>query len=231
MDDCKQKWTNLRNSYARHLRNQNKPSGSGAEHKSKWYLADVLSFLKDYVQHRKQKGNFEKETAEEERIQSATEDSQATEQSQVTENANVDVVQETTGKRLATSDFERHARPKKQLPSQQVVGPMIEFLKSNTHKNAVEHPLLSYVKGMLPDYDTLTSKRQRIFKQKIVSIMNVLMDEQEMEHSSAPSQIYTQLPDPNGEVSGTSGDGSMLRSPPDLSGSDTIYSDLSYFKL
>nr|CAD7414522.1 unnamed protein product [Timema poppensis] len=57
VNDCKQKWTNLRNSYANHLRNQKKPSDFGSEQKPKWYLADGMAFLKDYMQHCKIKGN------------------------------------------------------------------------------------------------------------------------------------------------------------------------------
>lgn len=210
----------VRNSYARHLRNQNKPSGSGGEQKPKWYLADVLSFLKDHMQHRKQKGNSETEVGEEESVQSVTEDSQEI------HNENIDVVNESTGKRHAPSDFERQVRPKKKLPSDQIVGPMIDFLKSNTNKNVQEHPLLNYVKGMLPDYDTLTPRRQRIFKQKIVTLMNDLMDEQEMERSSTPPHSYTSLSCANSEVSATSDNASVLTTPHDQSGSDDNYANL-----
>ena len=70
---------------------------------------------------------------------------------------------------------------------------MIDFLKNNKHKS-VDHPLLNYVKGMLPDCNTLTPKRQRRFKQKIGTTMNDLMDEQEMEHSSTPPHSTLQFP-------------------------------------
>ncbi|XP_050065734.1 transcription factor Adf-1-like [Aphis gossypii] len=60
-NECKAKWTTLRNSFSRQLREQKKlPSGSGASsRKRKWYLFDNMLFLSDYVlQHKKMERNL-----------------------------------------------------------------------------------------------------------------------------------------------------------------------------
>ncbi|XP_076030648.1 uncharacterized protein LOC143018936 [Oratosquilla oratoria] len=48
-EKCKAKWNSIRTSYSRFLRDEKQPSGSGASKKKKWYLAESLAFLRDYM--------------------------------------------------------------------------------------------------------------------------------------------------------------------------------------
>jgi len=60
VSEYKTKWTTLRNSFSRQLREQKKiPSGSGASKKRKWYLYDNIAFLTDYMmQHKSMVSNL-----------------------------------------------------------------------------------------------------------------------------------------------------------------------------
>ncbi|XP_014280880.1 uncharacterized protein [Halyomorpha halys] len=57
--DCKSKWTSMRNSYARYLRDV-KNAAYGGVKKRKWYLADSMAFLNDFMgQNKKSPNNWD----------------------------------------------------------------------------------------------------------------------------------------------------------------------------
>ena len=69
--DCRLKWQNLRNSYRRYVRDvKYKPSGSGASNKKKWYLADCMSFLDNFInKHKPMESNMSTDDVDEEIIE------------------------------------------------------------------------------------------------------------------------------------------------------------------
>lgn len=191
--DCKQKWTNMRNSYARHLRNKNKASGSEIDNSPNWYLSEVMSFLKDHMKHRRPKRYNDKD---EENLSNDTEETE-----NLHENENIGNLNQHAKKRPVLETVQRYHPSKKFLSSQHLIAPMLNFLKSNTRsKNEQENPFLIFCKGLLPDYEQLTSKRQRLFKEKMMFFINSLLDEQESESSinnfCAPTIAH------NGTISG-----------------------------
>ncbi|KAL1494908.1 hypothetical protein ABEB36_010420 [Hypothenemus hampei] len=128
--ECKNKWNSVRSSYSRYLRHQKKlPSGSGTSKRKKWYLADNMTFLKDFMgQHRQPVGNATiEETSEialdldQERCIGDDEDTQDTPIS------------------ITSSDSQSmtQGRSKPKVPKMAsvvgaVAGPMIKFLESRT---------------------------------------------------------------------------------------------------
>ncbi|XP_067626223.1 uncharacterized protein [Eurosta solidaginis] len=48
VNECKRKWLSLRNSYARYLR-ETRTSDLRGKKRKQWYMADAMSFVKDYV--------------------------------------------------------------------------------------------------------------------------------------------------------------------------------------
>jgi len=179
---CKSKWTSLRNSFARELRElKNKQSGSASSKKRKWYLFESMSFLTDFMlQHKKMASNISDIYVEE------TEENRESDEEQ-----NVTQVEENTTveKSIITEsepDFRQPVfkKPKKKeykTASEKVAEPMIEFLKSRTNKptRVEDPPELLFFKSLIPDYNKLNEKNQRRFKNDLLTILNNYLDEQE----------------------------------------------------
>jgi hypothetical protein len=75
--------------------------------------------------------------------------------------------------------------------SERVVLPVMDFLNSNSEKSAQDHPLLDFVKGLLPDFQQLSARRQRVFKLRTITLLNELLDEEESETTNFPSRTST----------------------------------------
>lgn len=59
VQDCKERWKNLRGSYTRHLKYINTPSGSAAKKKKPYYLAEYMTFLLPFTKSRTMKSNIQ----------------------------------------------------------------------------------------------------------------------------------------------------------------------------
>ncbi|XP_029348049.1 uncharacterized protein LOC107882666 [Acyrthosiphon pisum] len=141
-NECKAKWTTLRNSFSRELRQRKLPSGSGASsRKRQWYLFDNMLFLSDYVlQHKKMESNLssshidhlENESLVEQPIVSDTEKNLETaEQDEVLSQT---IVTEDVENEKSSNEplFKKPRTNRKMLPSERVVEPMLEFIKTRT---------------------------------------------------------------------------------------------------
>lgn len=184
---CKSKWTSLRNSFARELRElKNKKSGSAGSKKRKWYLFDSMSFLTGFMmQHKKMGSNINNDYLNEsEEIGESGEDDTI-----VVDNIGDNVVENTVGE-IEQDIFEPifkkpkqtlRKNPYKTTASDKVAEPMIEFLKSRTNKPVPieEPPELLFFKSLIPDYKKLNDKNQRKFKNLVLSSLNSYLDEQE----------------------------------------------------
>jgi hypothetical protein len=179
---CKSKWTNLRNSFARELReHKNTNSGSVGLKKKKWYLFDRMNFLTDFMlQHKKIGGNIShaylKETKE--CIESEEEqDAMQVEESAITES-------EPDSRQLVFKKPKKNiitARKLYKTPSEKVAESKITFLKLRTDKAIyTEDPSeLLFFKSLLPDYKKLNEKNQRRFKNAMLTTLNNYLDKQE----------------------------------------------------
>jgi hypothetical protein len=94
-------------------------------------------------------------------------------------------------KRPSPELYQSHKRPKKMLQSEGVVLPVMDFLNSNSEKGAQDHPLLDFVKGLVPDFEQLSGRRQRVFKLRTITLLNELLDEEESEATDFPSRATT----------------------------------------
>ncbi|KAE9542410.1 hypothetical protein AGLY_003271 [Aphis glycines] len=85
--------------------------------------------------------------------------------------------------------FKRPKKPKTQLKtaSEQVVEPMIEFLKSRTKQanTSEDSSEILFFKSLIPDYKKLNDKNQRRFKQVVLSTLNSYIDDQEQNQQAS----------------------------------------------
>ncbi|XP_050317413.1 uncharacterized protein LOC126751299 [Bactrocera neohumeralis] len=163
---CKNKWINLRNSYSRYLREEkNKPSRSSGKQKRKWYLADAMSFLKEFVhQHRDMSSILP--------VNSTDIEEQTADMSQYDF---TDAVSNDKSSPIPT-------KKSKTSISEMIAGPMIEFLNSRTKQKPKENGNELFFKSLLCDYEKLSSKRQRLFRMYMLNKMNQFQEEEENEY-------------------------------------------------
>lgn len=188
--DCRMKWHNLRSSYSRYLRDIKKqPSGSGCNKKKKWYLADAMSFLNNYVsQHKPMASNMN--CVEDEESEVLPGDKETNEDSNPC----------TSESRSSSGSFKPSSSSKhwKHSPAEVLAAPMAKFLQSVSEPRVKEQesPLVNFFRGVLPDIEKLAPKRQRMFKAELVKLVNKLVDEEEEENarvSSRPSSTYSAM--------------------------------------
>lgn len=179
---CKSKWTSLRNSYARELREiKNKKSGSAASKKRKWYLFESMSFLSDFMLQHKQMISNVSDNCNEHNERSESEEYSF--DTSIVED-NISPEDGTTSEcELNETVFKRPKKPKTQFKtaSEQVAEPMIEFLKSRTKQanTSEDSSEILFFKSLIPDYKKLNDKNQRRFKQVVLSTLNSYIDDQE----------------------------------------------------
>ncbi|XP_076069193.1 uncharacterized protein LOC143041239 [Oratosquilla oratoria] len=205
-EKCKAKWNSIRTSYSRFLRDEKQPSGSGASKKKKWYLAESLAFLRDYMGKHRNLGS----------------NSNVVDENEAEQNADVsDFSEEADGIAIPAEqsspcpDNFAQPPPKKKTKGKtsmitDVAGPMIEFLKSRTSVAKTEMTQShnsKFLESLVPDMDKLTPRRQRQFKEKALTTLNRFLDEQEEEAvwlsrdpqcttTLAPSPQYVNSPSP-----------------------------------
>lgn len=182
MSVCKSKWTSLRNSYARELREiKNKKSGSAGPKKRKWYLFESMRFLSNFmVQHKQMISNVNNNSDEpDERGESDLYDTAIVEGNTSLEDSTVSTQCEQP---LTDAVFKTLKKSKIQLKTanEKVARPTIEFLKSRTKLASVEDSSeILFFKSLIPDLKKLNEKNQRHFKQVVLSTLNNFIDEQE----------------------------------------------------
>lgn len=165
------------------------PSGSGASKRKKWYLADCLTFLKDFVgQHRKSASNV---TVEEDVDETQLGGEVINEDDDTIDSPLTNEVLDTAGSSRSSSANAAPARTaskRKSSALEAVTGPMINFLESRTVQSQPGNqpipsmgPTAKFLDSLVSDVEKLNSKRQRLFKSKVLDILNNLLDEQEAE--------------------------------------------------
>lgn len=166
-----------------------------------------MLFLSDYVlQHKKMESNLsssnidhlENESLVEQPIVSDTEKNLETaEQDEVLSQT---IVTEDVENEKSSNEplFKKPRTNRKMLPSERVVEPMLEFIKTRTQpkKNNEDTPELSFFKSIIPDYLKLNDKNQRQFKKIILNTIDQLLDSQE-DHTSYEMPGYNNVPHTN----------------------------------
>lgn len=197
VSECKTKWTTLRNSFSRQLREQKKiPSGSGASKKRKQYLYDNMTFLTDYMmQHKSMVSNLIEDDlnetldlnlGESEILNTVEEPYDVSSELTPTSIMCEETIQSSNSSQI----FKKPKKIKKVMASEMVAEPMINYLKSKTIQKVEDSPELLFLKSVIPDFKKLNDKNQRRFKNTILSSLDKLLDEQEprLRH-----QLFTQI--------------------------------------
>jgi hypothetical protein len=151
-----------------------------------------MSFLENFIgQHRQTKSNVmvqdnsadenEFEVKEEE-IHESTEDNAV---SPITPPNDTSACPPPVSQAQGMQSKTQVARKKRKMTaSEMIAGPMFTFLKSRSEPQPAE-PVGSnrkFFESLLPDVEKLSTRRQRDFKLKVLSLLNGYMDEQENEN-------------------------------------------------
>ncbi|XP_060655981.1 uncharacterized protein LOC132791172 [Drosophila nasuta] len=152
VSDCKSKWTVLRNSYARYLRDERhglRLNLSGRR-KKKWYLADSMAFLKDYVHQQHPVAALDSQDT-----------SSISSESKMRSSRTFAV----STKKIKT----------------EMVKSSSESFQPMAKETTTESSSGLFFKSLLMDYDQLSSKQQRSFRLAMLTKMNELQEEAENE--------------------------------------------------
>ncbi|XP_050316188.1 uncharacterized protein LOC126750584 [Anthonomus grandis grandis] len=154
---CKEKWKNLRSAYTRHLR-QKPPSGSSAQTKKKYYLADYLDFLLPFTKSRQQKGSIPspKNINEETNNISTQEESSDIEPPEIHDknDLNRDAFEESSTLLVTESALTRNkssAKKRKEVDSPKKCAIDYFTSKSRGQSEKPEDADLLFLKSLLPD--------------------------------------------------------------------------------
>lgn len=191
--ECKAKWASLRNSYARALRDgKARNSGTGRKRR-KWYLADSMDFLYNFMNQHKLNSTNNVEYWEEENTNSLDEQ-------EVIEYENEEEVEEHLDTRIeyedatSTGQVTNNSSTKEinSTVSAAVFGPILEHLLSEVKSNDKDNPDWSFFKSLMPDVTKLSVKRRRKFKEIVLTNLNHLLEEDEIENAEfvQKTEIY-----------------------------------------
>ncbi|XP_069678801.1 uncharacterized protein [Periplaneta americana] len=203
--ECKAKWNVLRSSYSRYLREVKKirdlPSGSAAQNKKKWYLADSMSFLGNFIgQHRQSKSNAMVEGDSADKNDSEMNEEEINESIEDKAIPSVTSPNDISDRPFPASEAQglqaksQIARKKRKMTaSEMVADPVIHFLKSISEPQPAEPVSANrkFFESLLPDLEKLSTRRQREFKLKVHCLLNAYMDEQENEEIMTTSSNVT----------------------------------------
>lgn len=143
-----------------------------------------MSFLDNFInKHKPMESNMSTDDVDEEII----EDSDV-----VTTESNDTYISETQP--VVDNTRAYSVKRKKPTPTEVLAGPMAEFLKTRTALQQ-DPPLINFFKGLLPDIERLSAKRQRSFKEALVKLVNGFVDAEEQEQSRPPS-TYSDVTSP-----------------------------------
>ncbi|XP_055904170.1 uncharacterized protein LOC129939984 [Eupeodes corollae] len=224
---CKSKWLALRNSFSREIRNEKESSCHPTlikRKRRKWYLAEDMAFLRDYLNY----GLVKRNSINDGQIEIEDDDNYGDDDSNSNDETcsslpNVEKPEmkyspKTPPPGMDENDIKLHSISSQdgifetahQTPSRvpsttskQPPKPQQQSHQDLTAENPIEDPFkeytypkrrrrceeelnelreqnMSFFKSILPDILKLTERRQRLFKQEVLSVLNNSLDEQDM---------------------------------------------------
>lgn len=191
--ECKAKWASLRNSYARALRDgKTRNSGSSGRKRRKWYLADSMDFLYNFMNQHKPSSTsnntveyWEEKTSsldQEEVIEYENEEEVEHEQldSKIEYEDPTSTGQQQQQQQRTSNSISKIIKPT--VINDDVLGPIIEHLLTEVKASSdKENPDWGFFKSLMPDVTKLTAKRRRKFKEIVLTNLNKLLEEDEIE--------------------------------------------------
>ena len=162
-----------------------------------------MSFMNSFIgQHKKTKGNIvADDDVEETSAATVIGDEAAEEIGEGSEAAVIPPSPPEGSQSNEIKELQSSTKKGKLSASEMVAGPMIQFLKTRSQQPTTSaNPNLKFLESLLPDIEKLSSKRKRVFKYKVIGLLNDLCEEQENEDSlhldlSVPSS-YASTPSP-----------------------------------
>ncbi|KAJ2945354.1 hypothetical protein O0L34_g153 [Tuta absoluta] len=187
--EVRRKWSHIRNSYSRHLRNEVAGARTGRGRVvSRWYLADELEFLKEHM-------------ATDTRVLSSTSPSLYTYQpasylemdmSEAAAGASAGVVTEVDVKPFATSWLGINGvNPLASSVGEPKQEPHSVFSGGEDSSSSIaaaqdeESSYFQFFRGLYGDYNELSPRRRRLFRRQCLTLLHALLDEQDADHAAA----------------------------------------------
>lgn len=182
------------------------PSGSAAQKKKKWYLADSMSFLGNFIgQHRQSKSNVVVQDDSDDENESEVNEEEINESIEDNVVSPITPPNDTSDRPPPVSQAQgleaknKNARKKRKMTaSEMVAGPMITFLKSRSQPQPAEPVGANKVffESLLPDMEKLSARRQREFKLKVHALLNGYMDDQDNEQVMMTTSTLSSVASP-----------------------------------
>lgn len=181
--ECKAKWASLRNSYARALRDgKARNTSSGSRKRRKWYLADAMDFLYAFMNQHKPSSTNTVEFWEERTNSLDAQEIEYENEEEVVEHQ-LDNNLEYEDPNSVTRRSFSPAKLIKPAASDDIIGPVIEHLLSEAKSRERDNPEWSFFRSLMPDVAKLSAKRRRKFKEVVLTSLNKLMEEDEIENA------------------------------------------------
>ncbi|XP_069681169.1 uncharacterized protein [Periplaneta americana] len=180
--ECKAKWTSLRNSYNRQLREgKHHSSGSEGSKKRKWYLLDAMEFLHDFVGVHRRLGSYTADAVQKSEFKDEQQQEQQQHYKQYHEDANntMEFIPNIENAPLVPC-MSTSQSCRKKTPTDREAEPMTSFFKSRTERpETTENSTLCFFKSLVEDVDKLSDGRKRKFKLDVMSLLDRYLEEQE----------------------------------------------------
>ncbi|KAG5885991.1 hypothetical protein JTB14_025386 [Gonioctena quinquepunctata] len=210
VSNCRERWRNIRGSFLRSLRKP--PSGSGSNAKKKYYLTNYLEFILPYTKSKPCTGNLEtlldsddnsvegnsnsQENTEKQDPPCQSQDDEISKdvnvpnlQSDITTNQNV---RETSEEASAKYTNTAKKRKETQIPSSApnpVDSDFVEWLQNKKEMDDFkkEDANMSFFRSLLPDVRKMTDKQSRRFRQKVIGLVDEILDDADIRSCSSQS--------------------------------------------
>lgn len=152
--------------------------------KKKWYYADAMAFLQKYVRPKKKMDSCQAPCIDDQQATGTEEESLEPEVDEV----EIDLAEDINASVVSDTDVEAFAgeiNPRKKLKKSAAE---IVHLKCPI-QTTDDHPMLLFFKSVIPDVSKLDNRRQRQFKSSVLSLLDELIDDQEMNHYYDPASL------------------------------------------
>ncbi|KPJ12816.1 hypothetical protein RR48_10446 [Papilio machaon] len=172
--EVRRKWSHIRNSYSRHLRNEMQGARTGKGRMvSRWYLADELEFLREHM---------------------ATDTRVSPNPPYAPTFLEMDLTESSSTEQVDVKPFIHNQWFSMNSPPTGYKEPKIEpSLHDDSSNSQAFGPdetssYFQFFRGIYNDYQELSNKKQRLFKRQCLNFLHDLLDEEEDQQTSTYNQ-------------------------------------------
>lgn len=175
MSNCRERWRHIRSSFLRSLRIPLK--GSGNNGRKKYYLSDYLKFVLPYIKIKTNNGN----------LKSLLENNESSEEEDG-ESREITGNQGATNRANSVNSFKKlkvcHIASATPHP---IDDPFVEWHKSKKEREDFKKendPNMSFFHSLLPDIIKMTDKQNRRFRQKVIGLIDEILEDADFKPES-----------------------------------------------